>query len=144
MQKSLLALLCGVLFGAGLAAAGMTDPAKVVAFLDLLGVWDPTLILVMAAAVATTLVTFRFILRRDRPLLDGAFHLPSLTEIDRKLIIGALLFGAGWGLYGYCPGPSLGALVYGHGETVLFVGAMLAGMFGDWMIRRVRIGGNDD
>jgi uncharacterized membrane protein YedE/YeeE len=136
MRRELAALLCGTLFGAGLAAAGMTDPAKVLAFLDLLGDWDPTLMFVMAAAVGIAMLAFRWILRRPAPLFDETFHLPLRNELDARLIVGAMLFGIGWGLYGYCPGPALGALAYGQPEPFMFVAAMLAGILADWVLRR--------
>jgi len=138
MRRELAALLCGALFGGGLAAAGMTDPSKVLAFLDLLGDWDPTLMVVMAAAVGVTMLAFRVILRRPAPLFDASFHLPLSKEVDARLVTGAVLFGIGWGLYGYCPGPALGALVYGQPEPFLFVAAMLAGVFAEWAWRQRR------
>lgn len=127
-MKALIALLCGLVFGAGLAISGMTDTAKVIGFLDLLGDWDPDLMFVMAAAVLVTLVSFRFILRRKGPLLDTGFKLPTQRQVDRRLLGGAVLFGIGWGLYGYCPGPALAALAYLNTETAVFVVAMLVGM----------------
>ena len=136
MKRDAMSLLCGVLFGAGLAAAGMTDPRKVQAFLDLFGDWDPSLAFVMGSALAVTCVAFPLVLRRTSPLFDVKFHLPWKTEIDSRLVVGALLFGVGWGLYGYGPGPAIGALVYGHVETLLFVAALLAGVFAEWAWRR--------
>lgn len=136
MRSELAALLCGTLFGGGLAAAGMTDPAKVLAFLDVLGNWDPTLMFVMAAAVGVAMPAYRWTFRRPAPLFDSTFHLPLRHALDARLVAGALLFGIGWGLYGYCPGPALGALVYGQPEPFLFVAAMLAGTFADWALRR--------
>ncbi len=137
-KRNLLALVAGALFGAGLAAAGMTDPRKVQAFLDLFGAWDPTLVFVMGAAVTVTLVCFRLVLRRKTPLFDDKFWLPTRTDIDFRLVFGSVLFGIGWGLFGYCPAPAVGALVYGHSEAFLFVGAMLAGVFVEWGWRRIR------
>ena len=126
-MKSLAALLCGLIFGAGLALSGMTDTAKVLGFLDLFGAWDPDLVFVMGGAVCVTLVSFRFILR-GRPRLAPGFTLPGSSDIDARLLGGAALFGAGWGVFGYCPGPALSALVYMNVTTVSFVAAMLAGM----------------
>lgn len=126
-MKALAALACGLLFGAGLALSGMTDTAKVLGFLDLFGNWDPDLAFVMGGAVAVTLVSFRFILR-SRPLLAPNFSLPGARELDARLLGGAALFGIGWGVYGYCPGPALSALTYLETNTVIFVLAMLAGM----------------
>lgn len=128
-MKALSALLCGVLFGFGLALSGMTDTAKVLGFLDLFGNWLPDLVFVMGGAVCVTLVAFRFVLRRPRPVLDASFHLPGRSDIDPRLVSGAMLFGVGWGLYGYCPGPALAALAYLNWEAGLFVLAMLAGMY---------------
>lgn len=124
----LIYLLLGVLFGLGLSYSGMTDPAKVLGFLDFFGNWDPTLIFVMASGVSTTMIAYFFILKK-RPLFADNFNLPTLRHIDRKLVLGAILFGTGWGLYGYCPGPAIAALSYLHTDTFLFVGAMCAGIF---------------
>jgi len=126
-MKNIAALLCGVLFGVGLALSGMTDTAKVIGFLDLFGHWDPDLAFVMGGAVAVTLISFRFILR-GRPLLAEGFSLPGKTALDARLLTGAALFGVGWGMYGYCPGPALSALAYLDVKAVSFVLAMLAGM----------------
>ena len=126
-MKALAALACGLLFGAGLALSGMTDTAKVLGFLDLFGDWDPDLVFVMGGAVAVTLVGFRLIFR-GRPLLADDFSLPTSKNLDSRLLGGAALFGIGWGVYGYCPGPALSALTYLDTNTVIFVLAMLAGM----------------
>ena len=127
-MKGLAALCCGLLFGAGLALSGMTDTAKVLGFLDLFGNWLPDLAFVMGGAVCVTLIAFRFVLKMKRPLLAAAFSVPGNTVIDKKLLAGAALFGIGWGVYGYCPGPALSALVYLDPRTFIFVAAMLAGM----------------
>ena len=127
-MKPLSALFCGIIFGVGLALSGMTDTAKVLGFLDLFGQWIPDLAFVMGGAVCVTLVSFRIILKRQGPQLDGEFKLPQSTRIDARLLGGAALFGIGWGLYGYCPGPALSALVYLEPNTLLFVLAMLCGM----------------
>lgn len=127
-MKAITALLCGLVFGAGLAISGMTDTAKVLGFLDLFGNWIPDLAFVMGGAVCVTLITFRFILRRDAPLLTAGFQLPTSSGLDRRLLAGATIFGIGWGVYGYCPGPALSALVYLETNTALFVIAMLTGM----------------
>ncbi len=126
-MKNLAALACGLLFGAGLALSGMTDTAKVLGFLDLFGRWDPDLLFVMGGAVCVTLVSFRFVLR-GRPLLASSFSLPAQRDVDPRLLGGAALFGIGWGVFGYCPGPALSALVYLEMKTVAFVLAMLTGM----------------
>ncbi len=127
-MKPLSALLCGVLFGFGLALSGMTDTAKVQGFLDVFGTWVPDLALVMGGAVAVTVTTFRLVLRREQPVLGGKFSLPGTTVIDGRLLGGAALFGVGWGLYGYCPGPALSALVYLDWQTAVFFVSMLVGM----------------
>ncbi|MEE4190204.1 MAG: DUF6691 family protein [Halieaceae bacterium] len=126
-MKNLAALACGLLFGTGLALSGMTDTAKVLGFLDLFGTWDPDLVFVMGGAVCVTLLSFRWVLRR-RPLLAPDFSLPTRKDVDPRLLGGAALFGMGWGVFGYCPGPALSALVYLDVKTAVFVGAMLAGM----------------
>jgi len=127
MKRWFAALLAGVLFGAGLALARMTDPNVVLGFLDVAGDFDPRLAFVLAGAVATTLVAFRLVLRRRRPLLEDRFRLPLSRAIDRRLVIGALLFGIGWGLAGYCPGPALVGAAAGVDSALIFVAAMLAG-----------------
>ena len=127
-MKGLVALLGGLVFGVGLAMSGMTDTAKVLGFLDLFGEWVPDLAFVMGGAVCVTLLTFRFILRRPAPVLGEQFYLPASTVIDTRLLAGAAVFGIGWGIYGYCPGPALSALVYLDPKTALFVIAMLGGM----------------
>jgi uncharacterized membrane protein YedE/YeeE len=127
-MKGLVALACGLVFGVGLALSGMTDTAKVLGFLDLFGDWIPDLAFVMGGAVMVTLVAFRFVLARRQPLLTPDFSLPASSAIDGRLLGGAALFGIGWGIYGYCPGPALSALVYLDGKTVVFVLSMLAGM----------------
>jgi uncharacterized membrane protein YedE/YeeE len=130
-------LICGLLFGAGLAASGMTNPAKVIGFLDLFGNWDPDLLFVMGSAVLTTVISFRFVLKRKTPLFHNVFSLPSSTVIDVKILLGAVLFGVGWGLYGYCPGPAVAAIVYLQPVTIVFLIPMLCGMFiGDGLSRR--------
>lgn len=127
-MKGLTALLCGTLFGIGLAVSGMTDTAKVLGFLDLFGSWVPDLVFVMGGAVCVTLVAFRFIMKRDRSLLGELMSLPSNTAIDGRLLAGAAIFGIGWGVYGYCPGPAISALGYLESNTAIFVVAMLVGM----------------
>ena len=137
MMQPLVSLVAGVVFGLGLAVAEMTNPLKVLDFLDLAGNWDPSLAFVMGGAVLVTLVAFRFVLRRPVPLYGDRFHLPTLTQLDRKLLGGAALFGIGWGLVGYCPGPALATLLSGNSETWLFVPAMLVGgALQRWQSRR--------
>ena len=125
--KDFSALFAGLLFGAGLAMSQMINPGRVLAFLDVAGGWDPTLIFVMGAALTVTLVAFPWVLRQPVPLLAGRFELPARSEPDRPLIIGAAIFGVGWGLAGYCPGPAIGALSLATAEPWIFVGAMAIG-----------------
>ena len=128
-MAGIVAVVTGLLFGAGLAASGMTNPEKVQGFLDLTGVWDPSLMFVMGGAVVVTLISFRFILKLSRPVFSEQFHLPSSTSIDNRLIIGAALFGTGWGLVGYCPGPALAAIAYLNSDVMIFLVAMFVGAF---------------
>ncbi|MGQ0597018.1 DUF6691 family protein [Aquabacterium sp.] len=129
MIRLLTCLMAGALFGLGLAVAQMTNPLKVQNFLDVAGDWDPSLAFVMGAAVLITLMMFRVVLKRASPLLGERFHLPTLLKVDRPLIMGAALFGVGWGMTGYCPGPALATLLSGNDEVLLFVPAMLLGGF---------------
>ena len=122
------AFIVGLIFGIGLIVSGMTNPAKVQGFLDLAGNWDPSLAFVMGGAILVGLVAFRFAGKRERSLLGEAMRLPTATRIDRRLALGGLAFGAGWGLGGFCPGPALASLVTGGGKALIFTGAMLAGM----------------
>lgn len=128
------AFVTGGLFGFGLAWSGMTNPARVLAFLDVTGDFDPTLALVMAGALAITFPAFASILKRPRPLLAPSFRLPTATRIDAPLVGGAALFGLGWGLAGLCPGPALAGLVTGSPPVALFCAAMLAGQ---WLAGRL-------
>ena len=118
----------GALFAIGLAVSAMTKPSKVVGFLDVAGVWDPSLGLVMASAVAVTFISYRLVRRRTAPLFDTRFHLPTRKDVDRRLVLGAALFGVGWGLGGYCPGPGIVAAASGAVSAIVFVAAMTAGM----------------
>jgi hypothetical protein len=127
MKRWFAALLAGALFGAGLALSRMTDPNVVLGFLDVAGDFDPRLAFVLAGAVVTARVAFRLVLRRRRPLLAARFRLPLSRAIDRPLVIGALLFGIGWGLAGYCPGPALVGAAAGADSALIFTAAMLAG-----------------
>jgi uncharacterized membrane protein YedE/YeeE len=127
-KPTLAALASGAMFGVGLAMSGMTDPRRILGFLDVAGDFDPTLLFVLGGAVATTLVLFRFVLRRGSPVLAGSFEISALKKIDRPLLVGAALFGIGWGLAGYCPGPALVNLGVGAIEALWFVPAMIAGM----------------
>lgn len=127
-MRAWISLAAGLLFGGGLAVSGMTDTAKVLGFLDIFGAWDPDLAFVMGGALLVTLVGFRYVLNRPSPGYADRFELPSSTELDPRLVTGAVLFGVGWGLYGYCPGPAVAALAYLDWQAGLFVVSMLAGM----------------
>lgn len=127
MKENFMALLAGLLFGLGLGVSQMIDRDRVLGFLDVTGVWDPTLLFVLGGAVAVTIIAFRFVLRRSQPIWAEQFHLPTKKDIDKPLIIGAALFGIGWGIAGYCPGPGIAALVLGIWNPVLFVIAFIAG-----------------
>jgi uncharacterized protein len=118
----------GLVFGLGLLLSGMADPAKVLGFLDLAGAWDPSLAFVMGGAIAVGVGAFALARRRTTALLGGAMHLPTARDIDRRLVTGSLLFGMGWGVAGFCPGPALVALAMGEAKAAVFVVAMVAGM----------------
>ncbi|MFT3770128.1 MAG: YeeE/YedE family protein [Minicystis sp.] len=137
MKHNAVAFLSGVIFAVGLALSGMTQPSKVLGFLDVAGAWDASLAFVMMAAVGLGLVVFRRVLRRSGPILGGAFHLPDRNDLDARLILGSALFGIGWGLAGYCPGPAFVSLVSGRPGPVIFVGAMLAGIVAHHLVEVV-------
>lgn len=124
----LTSLLAGLVFGLGLIVSGMANPAKVLGFLDLAGRWDPSLALVMAGAIAVGSVAFLLVKNRPRSLLGAEMKLPTASHIDRRLVVGSALFGMGWGIAGFCPGPGLVALGMGESKALVFVAAMLAGM----------------
>jgi uncharacterized membrane protein YedE/YeeE len=128
MLRTFVALFAGALFGLGLAVSGMMNPAKVIGFLDFAGGWDPTLAFVMGGALLVTVPAFRLILGRPRPILAEGFALPTRSALDGRLLGGAALFGVGWGLSGFCPGPAVAALVTGLTPVFAFVAAMVAGM----------------
>ena len=119
--------MLGLLFALGLGISGMTQPQKVLGFLDVAGSWDPALMFVMIGAIAVTFVGYRLVLRRPMPVLSTRFSLPTRTRVDTKLIVGGALFGLGWGMAGFCPGPAIVALAGGSHEVALFVTAMFAG-----------------
>lgn len=124
----LTSLLAGLVFGLGLILSGMANPAKVLGFLDLTGAWDPSLALVMGGAVAVSALAFTWVRRRRVSLLGAALRLPTARTIDRRLVLGSVVFGVGWGLAGFCPGPALVTLGMGNGKALIFAAAMLAGM----------------
>lgn len=142
MLRILVALFAGTLFGVGLAVSGMMNPQKVIGFLDFAGEWDPTLIFVMGGALLVTLPAFRLILKRPRPILADGFALPTRSALDARLLGGATLFGVGWGLSGFCPGPAVAAMATGLTPVFAFVGAMIGGMalYG-WIFERPVRGG---
>ena len=128
MLKALISLLSGLVFGTGLIISGMSNPAKVLNFLDLFGTWDPSLAFVMGGAVSITFIGYRFVLKRASPLLHHTFHVPTRKDVDGGLITGAAIFGVGWGLGGFCPGPAFTALPLGSVGITAFFPAMVIGM----------------
>jgi len=129
----------GLLFGLGLILAGMTDPAKVIGFLDLAGAWDPSLALVMGGAILVGLFAFGAAKRRTTNMFGGAMQLPTSRDIDRRLIAGSVMFGAGWGLAGFCPGPAIVSVGAGNSKAIVFTLAMLLGMVVFEMLERRRL-----
>ena len=127
MKRNLASLLAGVVFGFGLALSGMTHPEKVLNFLDVAGTWDASLLFVLGGAVGVTLLTFRFVLKLKKPLLAERFFITRETHIDRPLVIGAILFGAGWGISGYCPGPAVALIAAPNWELLAFLPAAILG-----------------
>lgn len=141
-MNALTALLAGLVFGTGLLLSGMADPGKVLGFLDLAGRWDPSLAFVMAGAIAVAAPAFAWVRVRNAAWRGAALHLPTSRAVDRRLMAGSVIFGIGWGLAGFCPGPALVALGMGVGPAVVFVGAMLVGMaVFAWWYRRPRVTG---
>lgn len=136
MMRNLASLLAGLTFGFGLALSGMTHPEKVLNFLDVTGTWDASLLFVLGGAVGVTLITFRFILRQKKPLLAERFFLSEETKIDRPLMLGATLFGIGWGISGYCPGPVIALIAAPNWELWAFLPAALAGALVEKLLER--------
>lgn len=129
MKSNLLSLLAGVIFAIGLGISGMTQPQKVMDFLDFAGAWDPSLILVMVGAIGVNTLAYRLVVqKREKPLFEARFLIPTRTDLDGKLLVGAAVFGVGWGLGGYCPGPGVVSLAGGGVGAVVFVVTMLLGM----------------
>ncbi len=128
MKRLVTSFATGLVFGLGLAISQMTNPNKVLSFLDFFGEWDPSLALVMGAALGVNVFLFRFILKRQRPTFDIEFHLPAMKQIDHNLVVGSALFGLGWGLSGYCPGAAIAATPTGSSSVFIFLAAMGAGM----------------
>ena len=127
MKSRLLGLICGLLFGLGLAISQMMNPNKVLGFLDIAGNWDPSLALVMGGAEGVTLISFRWVLKLSKPLMATKFSIPTRTGLDRRLVFGAIVFGIGWGIGGYCPGPAIAALGTGVVEPWIFIVAFTIG-----------------
>lgn len=121
------ALAAGLLFGLGLAISQMVNPEKVLDFLDVAGNWDPSLAFVLGGAVGVAMLAFRFVLGRKQPIFESEFHLPHMTKVDRRLLIGSGVFGLGWGIGGYCPGPGVAALSAGSADALVFVAGMVLG-----------------
>lgn len=132
-MKLLAGYACGLLFGIGLVLGSMTDPARILAFLDVAGQWDPTLAFVMIGALGVTIPGYLWLFRSSKPWLSPIFHVPTKRVVDKHLVIGAVLFGVGWGLSGYCPGPAL-VSVWNGGAPGLYL--VLAGMIGGWWLAR--------
>lgn len=128
LAQVLVALVAGIVFGFGLSLSGMLNPARVQGFLDVFGAWDPSLAFVLGGAVAVATAGMQMMRSMDRPAFDRTFHLSSSNAIDRRLILGSAIFGAGWGFGGFCPGPAIASLLLGLIQSVLFVAFMLAGM----------------
>ena len=133
-MKLTIALIAGLVFGLGLSLGGMTQPAVVLGFLDLFGAWDPRLMFVMAGAVLTTAIGYRLVFRRGRPLFESDFQLPMTKRFDARLIVGSALFGTGWGIAGYCPGPALASLGGGAPSLLVLVATMVAGW---WLAAKI-------
>lgn len=127
MKTSLSALFCGILFGIGLSLSQMVNPEKVLNFLDVTGNWDPSLLFVMAGALPTVMLSYRKILKRPSPFLESNFHVPPKLSVDTRLVLGAALFGIGWGMSGYCPGPSVTGLGFLSFESVIMTLSILSG-----------------
>ena len=138
-MKAWSAIAAGILFGVGLTLSGMSDPLKVLGFLDVSGDWIPDLALVMGGALLLSAAATPWILKRPAPRFASQFHVPTIRSIDQRLAIGAILFGVGWGLSGYCPGPAIVSLLYGYQSTMIFCLAMVAGMLLEAALRRSKI-----
>lgn len=135
-MKLVYSLITGMIFGLGITVSGMINPEKVLNFFDIAGAWDPSLAFVMAGAVAATFIGYRMVFRRNSPVFDTTFYLPTSTEVDAKLVGGSALFGIGWGIAGFCPGAAIPALGTGQWEVALFLIALIAGL----ILRRILTG----
>ncbi|MGY6274758.1 DUF6691 family protein [Methylomonas sp. MgM2] len=139
MMKLILALAAGALFGLGLAVSQMIDPDKVLSFLDVAGNWDPSLALVMGGALAVAIPCFRWTRRHGKPILDSRFHITEKTVVDKTLLIGSAIFGIGWGMTGYCPGPAFAGMALGNWEAVAMVASIYAGSWAAGLLQKHRI-----
>lgn len=128
MAKIIIGFISGIIFGLGLVLSGMSNPAKVLNFLDLFGAFDPSLLFVMGGAIMVVFIGYRFVLKRGKPLFSESFQIPTRKDIDKNLLIGAALFGVGWGIGGFCPGPALSAVFMGSEGIIYFLPAMLLGL----------------
>lgn len=138
-MQLVVALISGLIFGLGLILSGMTNPAKVLGFLDLDGRWDPSLAFVMSGALVVGSFAFPYALKRPTSLFGDVFRIPKATHVDRRLVVGSLTFGVGWGLAGYCPGPVLASVWQGGNKPLLFFASMLAGMAIFEMLERINL-----
>ncbi|MDQ9172138.1 YeeE/YedE family protein [Oxalobacteraceae bacterium R-40] len=138
-MQLLAAFATGLVFGLGLILSGMTDPSKVIGFLDLAGNWDPSLAFVMGGAILVASIAFHLAKGRTKALLGDAMRIPTASQIDRRLVLGSLAFGTGWGLAGYCPGPAIVSVAQGGSKPVIFVAAMIAGMAIYEILTRVKV-----
>ncbi|STY29647.1 transporter protein [Legionella wadsworthii] len=136
MMERLSAFFIGLLFGLGLTVSNMINPYKILNFLDFFGYWDPTLLVVMVSAVLTTFIGYRFVLKKAKPLITECFFLPESTKITKPLLMGSAIFGIGWGLAGYCPGPSITALATFNLDPLYFVLGMILGSFAYWFLAK--------
>ena len=140
MNKILIALISGTIFGLGLSLSQMINPEKVISFLDISGDWDPSLAFVMMGALAVTFISFKWVLNRSEPILESGFHLSKRSEIDKALLGGAAIFGIGWGMSGFCPGPAVASLGLGSIEAVVMVLSIYAGFFCQKWLSNGKIG----
>ena len=137
MKKIAIALISGIIFGLGLSLSQMINPNKVIGFLDIAGDWDPSLAFVMIGALTVTFISFRLILKRPEPLFEEAFHVSKRTQIDKALLGGSAIFGIGWGMSGYCPGPAVASLGLGSIEAIVMVISIYAGFFSqNWLSKK--------
>jgi uncharacterized membrane protein YedE/YeeE len=141
-MRFLIAYIIGLIFGLGILFAGMANPAKVINFFDVAGPWDPSLAFVMGGALCVTFLGYRFVLKRPHPLMEHAFALPTVRDIDLKLVGGSAIFGVGWGISGFCPGGALPAIGTGRSEVLMFVAALVVGIYAAKFFQKAQ-GGKD-